>query len=59
LDPVLPEGLAKVRGMFEKADSLRWSALLLGPDDGLAIEAAFIRFWRTNGLDLRFANASL
>jgi hypothetical protein len=45
--------------MFEKADSLRWSALLLGPDDGLAIEAAFIRFWRTNGLDLRFANASL
>ena len=53
-----PERLAKVREMLEKADSLRRPAPFLSPDDGPTIEAALIRFWRTKGLDLRFANAS-
>jgi hypothetical protein len=44
--------------MLEKADSLRWAAPFLTPADGPAIEAALIRFWRSKGLDLRFANAS-
>lgn len=53
-----PERLAKVREMLEKADQLRRPAPFLSPDDGPAIEASMIRFWRTKGLDLRFANAS-
>ena len=54
-----PERLAKVREMLEKPDRLRKPSPFLTPDDGPAIEAALLRFWRTKGLDLRFANASL
>jgi hypothetical protein len=52
-----PERLAKVREILEKPDRLRKPSPFLTPDDGPAIEAALIRFWRTKGLDLRFANA--
>jgi hypothetical protein len=52
-----PERLGKVREILKKADQLRNPAPFLSPDDGPAIEAALIRFWRTKGLDLRFANA--
>lgn len=42
--------------MLEKSDCLRKPEPFLNPDDGPAIEVALIRFWRTKGLTLSFAN---
>lgn len=53
-----PERLVNERQMLGKADQWRHPAPFLTVEDGLAIEASLIRFWRTKGLDLRFANAS-